>query len=296
MAEPINPIETGVIPPATLPPEPDVLGDLRGPGHFGFAEEELETTTLPTGIKTQEEVIDGETVTATDPLPFDVDKWFGESSANESIETVSDKREGMAGVLEELARPWVAQGYNSVAALNRGTAGFYAHLDSVSQFLENRGIGERGGLFEKMAISAEENAEHWAKRAEDVGLTFIDEIISEGIGGAVPGITTFALDVASFYTFPAAAGAAEAEAADRNSVAGALLSAAKTGTLHHLFKMMAPLRQYLKAPAMGTVFGIEEVQAAPEGQKVKAFVKGAAIGAGYAMTSPGGQLGLNDIV
>lgn len=285
MADPINPIETGVIPPIEpgfVPPIESVVVPSKSPSFAAAFEKE-------------KVFFDGEEVRPSDPPPFDVDRFMAASLASSPVEEVAEKHDSVANVLHELARPWLAQGYNSVAALNRGTAGFYAHLDSVSQFLENRGIGKRGELFEKIAIVAEDNAEYWAQRAEDVGLSFVDEIISEGIGGAVPGITTFALDVASGYTFPAAAGAAEAEAADRNSVAGALLSAAKTGTLHHLFKMMGPLKQYLKAPAMGTVFGIEEMQAAPEGSKTKAFVKGAAIGAGYSLSSPGGQFGLNEI-
>jgi hypothetical protein len=59
--------------------------------------------------------------------------------------------------------------------------------------------------------------------------------------------------------------------------------------------MMAPLKRYLKVPSMGTIFGAQEAAVAPEGEKARAFAKGAGIGALYGATSPGGRMGLNEV-
>ena len=59
--------------------------------------------------------------------------------------------------------------------------------------------------------------------------------------------------------------------------------------------MIGPLKQYLKAPTMGTIFGIQEAANAPEGQKAKAFAKGAGTGVLYSLSTPGGHLGLNEM-
>lgn len=229
----------------------------------------------------------------TDPPPFDLDGFFNEWHSTAPVEEYQPKKEAFASVMSELTRPFLSQGYNTMAAMNRGVAAFSVHMDSIANFLEANGVGESSGVFDTAAKQLEENAEYWQRRVDEVGINFIDEVISEAVGEAVPGITTFALDVASGYTFPFMAAAGENP---ENPVSAGLLAAAKTGTLHGLFKMINPLRQYLRAPIMGSIFGIEDAAQAPEGQKGRQFTKGFLKGVGYSVTSPGGRLGLNEIV
>lgn len=232
----------------------------------------------------------------SDPPPFDIETHFNDwAAARIPLDKVSATKESMGNAVYEMARPFLGQGYVTMAAINRGLAGFSAHMDSIAQFAEKHVGGTREGLFEKAADSYENNAEYWQERADKVGINFIDELVGEAVGQALPGTASFALDVASGFTFPFMAGAANAEKRGANPVAAGILEAAKTGTLHGLFRMIAPLQQYLRAPATGTIFGLQEMEGAPEGGKGKAFAKGFATGAGYSLTSPGGQLGLNEI-
>ncbi len=229
------------------------------------------------------------------PAPFDIDGYVSEWSKEKPIEAQHEARAGIVSSLHELSRPFLAQGYNAAAAVNRGISAFSSHLDSISDYVAASTGTEKGNLFEDAAKLYEDNADYWKKRADKVGMTFIDEIISEATGGFIPGVSQFVLDVASGFTFPYMAGAAEAYNRDEDPFIGGMLEAGKTGTLAALFRMIGPLKQYLRAPIMGTVFGMQEAEQAQEGEKMKAFAKGAGIGAMYSLSSPGGQLGLNEV-
>lgn len=230
-----------------------------------------------------------------DPPPFDLDGYFAEWNKTQPIETMAVNHEGFSKVLNENSRPFAA-GYNTLAALNRGAASLFAHLDAVGDFMEISGAGKKEGLFENLAKISEEKADYWKSRVDQVGISFMEEMVSEAIGQAVPGFTQFAIDVSSGLTFPYMAGAAKAYKKGDNPFVGGMIEAAKTGTLAAVFRMIGPLEKYLKAPVMGTIFGFQEMEGAPEGQKTKAFAKGYGIGSLYAFTSNGGRLGINDIL
>ena len=231
----------------------------------------------------------------SDPAPFDIDGYVNDWNATNPIEAQADRRASFTNVVHKISRPFLAQGYNGAAAVNRGLAGFSAHLDSIADFISISTGTKKGGVFEDAAKLYEENADYWRKRAEDVGIGFVDELVSEAVGGFVPGVTQFSLDVASGFTFPYMAGAAEAAKRDESPFLAGMLEAAKTGTLAALFRAMAPLKKYLQAPTMGTVFGLQEMEAAPPGQKARGFAKGVGIGVGYSLVTPGGRMGLKEI-
>jgi len=231
----------------------------------------------------------------SDPAPFDIDGYVDNWNYTNPIEVQADRRNSFANVMHKISRPFLAQGYNGAAALNRGLAGFSSHLDSIADFIGISTGSEKGGVFEEAAKVYEKNADWWRKRADEVGISFLDEMVSEAVGGFVPGVTQFSLDVASGFTFPYMAGAAEAAKREESPFMGGILEAAKTGTLSALFRTMAPLKKYLQAPTMGTVFGLQEMEAAPEGQKARGFAKGMGIGIGYSLVTPGGRMGLREI-
>jgi hypothetical protein len=233
--------------------------------------------------------------TAPDPAPFDIDTQFDQWNSAKPIEETDINKSVMSNILSDISRPFVATGYKAAEGVNKGLAAFATHLDSISEFVEKSTGFKKGGLFEKLADNYSGNSEHWKKRAEDVGFTFFEEIVGEAIGQAPSGITQFALDVGSGFTFPYMDGANVAAENGNDPFTNGLVEAAKTGTLDFIFRAMAPLKQYLKAPIMGTIFGLEETQNVQEGEKGKAFVKGLVTGAGYSLSSPGGQLGLNEI-
>jgi hypothetical protein len=232
-----------------------------------------------------------------DPPPFDFDKWIREDAEEFPSEVFSagEKSKAISKAIYPYVRPFLANAYGTAEALNRGLASAYAHLDSIADYIEISTGMKKGKLFDNLVKTSEENAEYWKERADKVGMTFIDEIFSEAAGGFIPGVTTFALDVASGLTFPYMDGAARAYKKGEDPFTAGMLEAVRTGSLAALFRVIHPLKQYLRAPIFAGVFGLQEAEVAPEGEKTKAFVKGAAIGAGYSMTSPGGRLGLNEV-
>lgn len=232
-----------------------------------------------------------------DPNPYDMDSYLNDYTATTDINKGAERRKAFIDTMYPFAKPFLAQGYTALAAGNRGAAAFFSHLNSIEEYVIAATGTEnlRGTLFDTLEELARKEADHWRGRAEEVGIGFVDEIVGEAVGGFVPGVTQFALDVASGFTFPYMSGAYEAYEEGESPFVGGMLNAAKTATLDGLFKMMRPLKQYLRAPAFGTVFGLEEAEVAPEGEKAKAFAKGAAIGAAYSVTSPGGRMGLKEV-
>ena len=233
---------------------------------------------------------------SNDPAPFDIDYHINEESKTMPIEESGGFGDAISNALHWFTRPFLAEGYETAAGLNRGMASFSAHLDAVGDYIglvlgQNKDTG-KGGIFEKAAEQCESNATYWKKRAKQVGTGFFEELIGEAVGGLVPGITQFSLDLASGLTFPFMAGYTQSK---EDHFMNGVLEAAKTGTLAKLFKITAPLKQYLRAPTQGTIFGLQEMEGAEKGKKGKAFAKGFLTGAGYSLTSPGGQMGLNEI-
>lgn len=223
-----------------------------------------------------------------EPPPFPIEGFIAEQGEKRGVTVDATAREGMASSVFPVVRPFLAQGYNSVSALNRGISVFAEHLDTMSEFLENRGLGKRGEIFKKIADYYDADSKKWRERAEKVGINFVDELVSEAVGGAVPGITEFLLGV----PYAGFLGAAEAEKAGENPIAGALIEGAKRYSLGGIFRAIGPLKQYLRTPIMGGVLGLEPaIEGAPKEDIAKA------IGAGmvYSITSPGGQMGLNEV-
>jgi hypothetical protein len=229
-----------------------------------------------------------------DPVPFDFEGFVNTWNAGQPTEKAATNRDGISKVMATVSQPFLAKGYVAGAAVNRGLAALATHFDNLSTYIELSTGMKSEGLFEKIAENYEQYSDYWQKRAEQVGVNFFDEIVGEAVGGAVPGITQFSLDVASLLTFPYMDGAVEGYKKNESPFANGMLEAAKTGTLAGIFKAISPLKQYLRAPIMGTVFGVQGMEGAAEGDKTKQFVKDFAIGAGYSMTSPGGRMGLNE--
>ena len=85
-----------------------------------------------------------------------------------AIEDVPVKMGAFTKTLQHVTEPFLVQGFNSVAALNRGTAAFYTHLDSIADYIELSTGVKSEGLFEKLAEMAEKDSERWAKAADEL--------------------------------------------------------------------------------------------------------------------------------
>jgi hypothetical protein len=230
-----------------------------------------------------------------DPVPFDIETSINEYNKTEPTEKISENRSAITSALSHVTEPFINQGYTVASSLNRGLASFAQHLDNISKYVEVSTGMKSEGLFENMAKVYSENADYWKKRADENGANFVDELVGEAVGGFVPGVAQFSLDVSSGLTFSYMDGAYEGYKKGESPFINGMVEAGKTGALKYIFSAINPLKQYLRAPIMGTVFGTQGAMEAPEGQKAKEFVKGMAIGAGYSLTSPGGRMGLNEV-
>jgi hypothetical protein len=227
--------------------------------------------------------------TPIEPAPFNMDDVLNKWLTAQPDDELAQKQNGITETLYNMARPWLATGYNAAAALNRGLGVFSTHMDAMSELVGNKTGTQPGNLFKQIAETYDQNTEYWKNRANTVGSKFLDELVGEAVGGAVPGIAEFLLNI----PYAGILGAAEAKQKGENKILGALVSAGKRGVLGGIFKALDPLKQYLRAPAMGSVFAVDT---AAQGGKPEEIAKAFGTGALYSMSSPGGEMGLNDLV
>ena len=132
-----------------------------------------------------------------EPEPFDMEGTFYEIAKLDPPEEIERKHTSLSGIFFPYVRPFFAQGYSGVAALNRGMAGFSAHLDSMAEFIEKSTGMKKGGLFEDAANEYIQNAEYWQKRADKwkrkqkfaIHSQEDWELISEAVSGVIGELT-----------------------------------------------------------------------------------------------------------
>ena len=227
-----------------------------------------------------------------EPPPFDIDGMLTEFSRLSPELQALDPDASFADVIYPWTKPFMSVGYTAAAAVNRGAGMFAEHLDLLSEYVEEKtgyALDTSGDFYEKAAQTYEDNAKYWQERAQKIGPSFLEELFGEAIGGAVPGIAEFLLNI----PYHAALGAAEAGEEGKSELAGALMGATERGILGLVFRAMGPLKQYLRAPAMGTIFGLQTAK--EEGAGPREIAKGLGTGAIYSLSSPGGMMGLNEI-
>jgi hypothetical protein len=204
------------------------------------------------------------------------------------LEESEEAADALVPVLAPWVQPFQAVGFSASMALNAGMAGFATHLDVIADMIEAETGVPAGGFFEKCAKTYEENTVYWQKRANEVGATFLEELFGSAIGGAVPGISEFMLNIPYYGLL----GAAEAHKQGGNVLIGSLMAAAERGALGLVFRSIHGLKQYLRAPVMGSIFGL---QSAKEGGTPQEIAMGFGTGMIYSASSRGGRIGLNDL-
>ena len=187
---------------------------------------------------------------------------FPDHFSDDEIESVLQKEvespgrkpiESKQSAWNSIARPFKSQTFKTAEALNRGIGSFSQNLHELSEYVGTKTGMQPGGAFEKGAQTYLENAEYWRKKAEETNPSFVDEMIGEAIGGAVPGIAEFMLNV------PYAAITAAKDAAKRgdSETFGAIIGGAKRYVLGRIFHALGVLPKPVAAPAMGGVFATE---------------------------------------
>jgi hypothetical protein len=220
------------------------------------------------------------------PTYFDIETFIEEEG--KVLPIGQNPQKDFADIIYPFVQPFHAVGTTGAKALNEGMGVFSAHLDTIADYIEEKTGFKSGGFFEAAAKSYEDNTEYWKKKADKSGPGFLEELFGEAVGGAIPGVAEFLLNV----PYAGILGAAEAEKEGKSEIGGALVESAKRGMLGLVFKAMAPLKQYLRAPAMGTVFG---AQTMAQGGDKREVAKSFGTGMLYSMSSPGGRMGLNEL-
>lgn len=190
--------------------------------------------------------------------------------------------------IQELTRPFKAQPIKAAEAFNRAMSSFSQNLDSISRYVGEKTGTKPSGLFKQIAKTYQENADYWDKKAKKIGVNVVDELIGSAVGGAVPGITEFALGV----PYSAVVGAAGAKEQGTSETIGAVTEGLKRAMLGKAFKMISPLKQPLKAGATGILFG---TQAIGEGGTPEEIAKSVGTGLLYG-AGRGGSVGIRDII
>lgn len=245
-----------------------------------------------------------------DPPAFPLDDHINAAVQHLPPEHQEAARSGLSSVFHSMADPWIAAGYDTLSAYQRGTAHFYDTMELVKRAISNvepdamkntapfkpGGKGPMGDeFFKNVADSANASADYWKQRADKVGLPFFSEMLGNAVGGAISSTTEFLLDVASGLTVPAVAGAEKAHEHHTDPVIGGLVEAAKTGTMAMMFEMMGPFSQYVKATTLGATFGAEAAAEAPAGQRLKAGAMGVGTGMLLGGLDRGGNTGIRDL-
>lgn len=249
------------------------------------------------------------------PPAFPMDQHVNEAVKNLPPQHQEAARSGFASVLHTLADPWIATGYDVMAAYQRGTAHFYDTMEVLKRDLADaepaamkRTPGFRAGgtgyygdeMFKNLADTANKSADEWKAKADKEGLPFMQELIGNAVGGAVPQTLEFFMNVASGLTIPLEVGSQRAkenksDPHHTDPVIGGLIEAAKTGTLAMLFEMLGPFSKYIKATAFGSVFGAQAASEAPPGQRLRAGAMGAGTGMLIGGIDGGGNTGVSDL-
>lgn len=226
-----------------------------------------------------------------EPMPYDFDTAINKHVEAAGGDVNKTKKDFTESMYEGFVQPWEKMGYTAAASFNRGMAVFSTHLDLIGEYLGGKTGASKGGAFESAAKTYNENTEYWQKRANEAGAAFIPELFGEALGGAVPGIAEFVLNI-PYAGLLGAANTEQQTEKGRSELSNALVEAGKRGTLGIVFNQLSQFKKYLSAPMMGGVFGL---QTAAEGGDTKEIAKGVGTGLIYGLTSPGGRMGLNEI-
>lgn len=219
-------------------------------------------------------------IAALDSIKFD------EQPVGTPIESVQFDEPQTVG--QKIAKPFKAQAYTAMEGLQSGVSNVYQGMDDITKYLQDKTGLSRGGAFEKAAKLYAEKADYWHQKAQEVGANKIDEVIGQAVGGAVPGITEFMLNV----PYAALLGAAKSHNEGNSEALGAITEGAKRYAMGKVLHATGVLKQPSRSAVMGGVFG---AQTAAEGGSPEDIAS--SVGTGVLYGIPGnGKVGLREFV
>lgn len=243
-----------------------------------------------------------------EPPPFKIDDVVYDWQKTRSLDEDPPQDE-IANILGRISAPFKKLWYSSAGALNQQLGSLMTNFNTVFEYAEEKRIAaggkpispeKRGYFFKILADQYEQNADYWQALAAKSPPDFINEFIGKFVGSLGPGMVDFGISLSSLLTYPAILGAAEAKkqgAGALGETVGAITKAAEVGLLGLIFKGLHPFSLYVKAPILGTTFGVEDAakQLVTKGEIDKdQLIEATATGFGLGLT-PGGRMGLKEI-
>ncbi len=187
-----------------------------------------------------------------------------------------------------LTDPFKLQGLEVTGAFLRGGAALTKGVTDVGEYV-GKPLGiPRSEVFDQAAQLWAEKGEELTKLAETKGAGIVDQVVGEAIGGAVPGVAEFMLNV----PYAALKGAFKAKEQGDNQWWSAIVEGAKRFVLGKSMESTRVLTRPASAVAMG---GIMATQTAAEGGTPKDIAKSFGVGTIFGATSGSGPIGVRDI-
>ncbi len=204
---------------------------------------------------------------------------------------ISGDMPGINPIPDAVSRPFKAQGLEIGSAFLKGGAALTKGVTDIGEYV-GKPLGiPRSQVFDAAAKLWADKGEELQRMAQEQGTTVVDQVVGEAVGGAIPGIAEFMLNV----PYAALKGAYEASRRGDSSAMqlwDAILEGGKRFVLGKTLHAAGTLTRPLAVPAMG---GIMATQTAAEGGTPEEIAKSAGVGLLYGAVSPGGNVGPKEL-
>jgi len=217
------------------------------------------------------------------PRPFSME---GAVSGEESPEPF---REAIAAAARSsVGQPFVKQFYTGAGSFLKGGGALTKGVTDVAEYV-GKPLGiPRSEIFDKAAQMWLDKGEELHQLAQEKGADFVDKMVGSAVGGGVPGVAEFMLNV-PYYSFK---GAIEAAKSGDSEAWGAITGGAKRYALGKTLHAAGTLTKPLAIPATGAVMG---VQTAAEGGTPEETAEAVGTGLIFGATGAPGRTGARDI-
>ncbi len=220
------------------------------------------------------------TTPSASPLPLDETPYFGVAGK----ESLAPVREVAAAV----GQPFVKQGYTVAGSFLKGGGALTKGVTDVGEYV-GKPLGiPRSEIFDKAAQMWLDKGEELHQIAQQKGADFVDRMVGSAVGGGVPGVAEFMLNV-PYYSFK---GAIEAAKAGDSEAWGAITGGAKRYALGKTLHAASTLTKPLAIPATGAVMG---VQTAAEGGTPEETAEAVGTGLIFGAVGAPGRTGAREV-
>jgi hypothetical protein len=258
--------------------------DALNAGGVPISETPYEAALKQGGVPLEEPGIFTRAGRALTSIPFS-----GIEGAPSGEESPAPFREAIAAAARSsVGKPFVKQ-YDTIrGSFLKGGAALTRGVTDIGEYVGKPMGIPRSEVFDKAAQMWQDKGEELHQLAQEKGADFVDKMVGSAIGGGVPGVAEFMLNV-PYYSFK---GAIEAAKRGDNQAWGAIVGGAKRAALGKTLHAAGTLTKPLAIPAMGTVMG---VQTAAEGGTPEETAEAVGTGMIFGAVGAPGRTGAREV-